>query len=642
MLSKGRYCALFSLLVVLPQILLGQANGSSYSVYEHFYLFPIKPGVRNTLAGTMGELRRTHFHMGIDIRTAGVQGVPVLAAANGYISRIAVAPGGYGNALYMTHSNGQVTVYAHLKSFSPKIQEYVRGEQYRKETFALNLFPDKNAFNFLKGDTIALSGNSGSSGGPHLHFEIRNADQNALNPLEYGFDEIVDERSPEVRSVFFRTVGVNSRVNNEFGKFEFEILKNGNEYVVKDTIRVFGKVALELYAFDRQDWTRFRTGINEITMSLDGTQQFQQRIEKLSFARGRDFYNYIDYEELYENGKRVHKLYIDDGNKLDLFKTNGDRGFLSFDEECDSTIEIKLFDSYRNESTLRIPIKCEKPSGDLVQILEREGPYQIVNSILVFPASHENMESDETALFYANGQQHEVTPAYHSKTQNIYLWDLSKLLPDSAVLCDQTTKFDIDARVPPSKPFHFYSDFLEAQFGSNTLFDTSFVAVDYEWKQDVGEVFTFGQKAQPMRANLDITLRPLLEYDDKERTHVYGINGNNDVSYIGGEWNDDNSVSFKTRAFGSYTIQSDSLPPYYKPLIINKDRLVFRVHDRKSGIKSMEVHVNGEWVLMNYDPKIRQIWSEKKTEDQEFLGDLTFVVTDNAGNQSVYERTITK
>ena len=145
-----------------------------------------------------------------------------------------------------------------------------------------------------------------------------------------------------------------------------------------------------------------------------------------------------------------------------------------------------------------------------------------------------------------------------------------------------------------------------------------------------------------MRANLDITLRPLLEYDDKERTHVYGINGNNDVSYIGGEWNDDNSVSFKTRAFGSYTIQSDSLPPYYKPLIINKDRLVFRVHDRKSGIKSMEVHVNGEWVLMNYDPKIRQIWSEKKTEDQEFIGDLTFVVTDNAGNQSVYERTITK
>ena len=174
--------------------------------------------------------------------------------------------------------------------------------------------------------------------------------------------------------------------------------------VVMDTIRVFGKVALELYAFDRQDWTRFRTGINEITMSLDGTQQFQQRIEKLSFARGRDFYNYIDYEELYENGKRVHKLYIDDGNKLDLFKTNGDRGFLSFDEECDSTIEIKLFDSYRNESTLRIPIKCEKPSRDLERILDREGPYQIVNSILVFPASHDNMESDETALFYANGQ----------------------------------------------------------------------------------------------------------------------------------------------------------------------------------------------------------------------------------------------
>ena len=618
-----------------------QANGASFDIYKHFYLFPIKPGIRNTLAGTMGELRRTHFHTGIDIRTAGVQGVPVLAAANGYISRIAVSPGGYGNALYMTHSNGQVTVYAHLKSFSSPIKEYVREEQYNKETFSLNLFPQRNQFSFMKGDTIALSGNSGSSGGPHLHFEIRDDEQRALNPLEYGFEEIVDGRPPEVRSVFFQSIGPSSRIDGEFGKAEYAVVKKGNDFIVEDTVRVFGKVAVELFAFDRQDWTRFRTGINEISMSVDGVEHFHQRITKLSFARSRDYYNYINYAELHNHGKRVHKLYVDDGNLLDFFTTNGQNGFLSFEEECESQIEIKLYDSYRNESRVIINVICERPEGNREGIVAGT-PYEIVNSTLVFRAEHENLDPEEVAQFHSGENVTELSPSYTSGSQNVYLWDLTTQLPDSVVLCDQVTRFDIDALVPPAVTYQFYSDFLEAKFGRSALFDTAFVFAQYERKLDVGEVFTLGPSSYPLRRNIDITLRPVQTYEDRERTHVYGVNQNNDVAYIGGSWDEGNSISFKTRAFGSYTIQTDSIPPYLRPLIVNKDRLVFRIHDRMSGIRSFKVWVDEAWVLMHYDPKLRQIWSEKRTDDQEFSGELTVLITDNAGNETDYQTTITK
>jgi len=377
-------------------------NGRSYDVMKDYYLFPIKPGIRNTLAGTMGELRRTHFHTGIDIRTAGVQGVPVHAAAAGYLSRIVVSPGGYGNTLYLTHPNGQVTVYGHLKSFSSPVKEYVRAAQYERQSFAISLFPSKGKFKYHKGDTIALSGNSGSSGGPHLHFEIRDQDQKALNPLSYGFEEIVDERSPEVRTIGFTTFGIESRVNDLFGTVEVNAIKNGNNYVVEDTIRVFGKIGLEVFAFDRQDWTRFRTGINEISVRLDGKEIFRQEISKLSFAKSRDFYNYVDYGKLYSQGRRIHKLYVDDGNGLDFYQVNVDNGFLYFEEDCLRTLEVFMYDSYRNTE-------------------EYAKPYQINGSTLMLNGVHESIGADELAVFYSRGKPTEVTPAYTNGTSNRFI-----------------------------------------------------------------------------------------------------------------------------------------------------------------------------------------------------------------------------
>ena len=154
------------------------------------------------LSGSFGELRSNHFHSGIDIKTQGVTGHRIFASADGYVSRIKVEAAGYGNTLYITHPAGYTTVYAHLDRFREDIADYVMELQYKQEKHALNIYPEKEKWKVEKGEFIALSGSSGYSFGPHLHFEIRNAaNQAPMNVLLFGFD-IADDVAPRVRSVY--------------------------------------------------------------------------------------------------------------------------------------------------------------------------------------------------------------------------------------------------------------------------------------------------------------------------------------------------------------------------------------------------------------------------------------------------------
>ena len=127
------------------------------------------------LSGTFGELRSNHFHSGMDIKTHQQTGLNVLASASGYVSRIKVSHFGYGKALYVQHPNGYTSVYAHLKEFAPEIEAYIKERQYAKESYEIEVFPEADELPVKQGEVIAYSGNSGGSGGPHLHFEIRDS-----------------------------------------------------------------------------------------------------------------------------------------------------------------------------------------------------------------------------------------------------------------------------------------------------------------------------------------------------------------------------------------------------------------------------------------------------------------------------------
>ena len=90
-----------------------RSNSAFESTDQYQYAAPVD--IPMLLSGNYGEIRSTHFHSGIDIKTEQVEGKNITAAQEGYVFRIVVNSGGYGRALYLRHPNGQVTVYAHMQ-----------------------------------------------------------------------------------------------------------------------------------------------------------------------------------------------------------------------------------------------------------------------------------------------------------------------------------------------------------------------------------------------------------------------------------------------------------------------------------------------------------------------------------------------
>ena len=165
------------------------------------------------LSGNFSELRSNHFHTGIDIKTQSVEGKAVYAVEDGYVARIKISTSGYGKAIYIRHPNGYTSVYGHLQKGNPEIEKYIQINQYKKETYTIELFPGKDELLVKKGDMIARSGNSGSSGGPHLHFEIRETrSEEPVNPLLYGFN-ITDNIRPIIKGIRIYPLSKNSYVN---------------------------------------------------------------------------------------------------------------------------------------------------------------------------------------------------------------------------------------------------------------------------------------------------------------------------------------------------------------------------------------------------------------------------------------------
>ncbi|MEL7003331.1 MAG: M23 family metallopeptidase, partial [Bacteroidota bacterium] len=589
----------------------------NFDALENYYLFPIQPGVRNSLAGTMGELRSTHFHSGIDVRTGGRVGLPVHASADGSITRIAVSTSGYGNAIYILHPNGETTVYAHLDRFRGPVADYIRKEQYRRKTFKLNLYFREGQFKVNRGDTIAYSGNSGSSGGPHLHYDVRDKNQKPLNPLTYGFDEIVDTTPPVVRKLAIKALDINSRINGTFGRSEFTPRRIGNDYVIDKPIEVKGEIGIELYAYDILDNTRFRCGITSIVMQVDSVETFRQTIKTFSFGEQRNILAHMNYQDLYTTGARYHKLYVDDGNKLKFYKTNKQKGKLTIKKSETHNVSILMSDSYGNKSYFKFKVKySDRPPSSSTTIVSKGIKSEIVDNTLIINAP--NTQGANLSLW--NADKVSIEPEYTSNGVSTYLWDMRKGLPETLLIDQEPVDIKYQDMVPSNTAYQFYNGSADISFGKNSLFDTLYLQTRYHYDSSRQmEVFKIGDPLSPLRNSITVTLKPENTYNNLPKTRVYFLNGLGNPSYIGGTWKS-GKISFKTRKFGKYTLLEDSIPPKITPVRADRSNLRFKISDQLSGIEKFECTVNGKWVLMNYDHKRSLIWSEKLNKGVPFQG----------------------
>ena len=207
-------------LLFISLILAYSSPGFAQLIQKGYFQSPVKPGARNYLAGNFSELRPNHFHTGLDYKFGGVEGEPIYAAAEGWVHRIKISSFGYGNVIYLKHPSGHITLYGHLRNFNPTLHAWMKKKVYEAKQNELEISLKEGELPVKKGELIAYGGNTGSSGGPHLHFEIRDSLDRALDPLLAGYSEILDNIPPTPQKIAIVPLELDSRVNGKFQRLE--------------------------------------------------------------------------------------------------------------------------------------------------------------------------------------------------------------------------------------------------------------------------------------------------------------------------------------------------------------------------------------------------------------------------------------
>ncbi|RDB05490.1 M23 family metallopeptidase [Runella aurantiaca] len=634
-MTKGRFIYFFCFFLGILQSVVAQRE----SFPKGYFQFPIHPGQKNTLAGVLGDLRTNHFHAGIDIRTQQREGLQVLAAAEGYISRIKVQTSGYGNVIFIKHPNGMTTVYGHLLSFAEPMGSYLRQKQYERKSFEIELNPSPDQFPVSKGQLIGLSGNTGGSAGPHLHFEIRDSKDNYLNPLFFDFAEIEDNTPPYFTSMAIRPMSLLSRINGEFERITFRpVRQKEGFYSVAQPIKAWGEIGLELIAFDAMTGVNFRNGVNCVEIKLDGQEVFAYNMTSFPSWSTRDYNNLIDYATEQKTGARYLKCYNPDGNQFNVHKTDGYRGKLQIRDTLMHDVEVTLFDSYENSAVLRLKIKGEAPE-ELLPLLEepealptvaylKTDAVENVLKITAFGLS-QLIEAD----IYVKNKSIKLAPAYRSSGETVYLLDLRDYLPDSIQIGNKQLKTNFRERIRPNIIETYNGDRYTLRFGNQSIFDTLYLAV-----QSRANGLVINEENIPLRDAIGVNFRPDVMPANPEKTHAYRFDGER-LRFVGGKWQGE-MLDFATRELGDFSIATDETPPSLRLIQSSKKSISARISDGMSGIGSFNAFVNGEWVLMNYDYKRNYIWSDKLVDTLDFEGELRLEVTDRAGNIAILQAEI--
>ncbi|HOD10203.1 MAG TPA: M23 family metallopeptidase [Flavobacterium sp.] len=311
------------------------------------------------LSGNFGELRPNHFHAGLDFKTQKKEGFNVYAAAEGYISRIKIAHGGYGKAIYITHPNGFTTVYGHLQSGFGIIQKYILQQQYNLKSYELDINLNPTDLIVKKGEIIAISGNTGGSDGPHLHFEIRDTQsEKIINPLFFGFNaKIEDTKPPQITSIIAYPIDENSIVNQSKRPIAvgLDLQPDGN-YLAEKVIAK-GRIGFGITTIDYDNVSWNVNGIFKIQTYLNGKKNFGYQFDTFAFDETRYINALIDYQRYKTHKQRVQKLFMINAYDLSIIQTDESKGIIDVNSSLAKTIKIEVLDYNQNYTKIHIPIE---------------------------------------------------------------------------------------------------------------------------------------------------------------------------------------------------------------------------------------------------------------------------------------------
>ena len=538
------------------------------------------------LAGNFGEIRSNHFHAGLDMKTESVEGKNIYAVADGYVSRIKISHGGYGKALYITHPNGYTSVYAHLQSFNGEIGEYVNNAQYKKESYEIELFPSKTGLLVKKGELVALSGNSGGSGGPHLHFELRETKTEIpVNPLLFGFD-IKDDIKPTIKKLGIYPVKEMGTVNNSGAPKLLELTGNKGLYKLNSTITLSGKIAFGLEVQDKLNGSSNRCGVYSIELLIDSQEVYCHKMDKIGFHETRYINSHVHFYDWKKNSSRIQRSYVQPNNKLNVYNCKKNAFTYDFKDEKKHLIQYIVTDSYGNASTFSFIANSIEFKDTVSQAKTH--------------SEHTDFSNFQSLLFKSNKRN-------DFKTEDF--------------------KISLPANI-------LYDDFV----------------FDYQRTEPKGRAITPIHKAHNIYEPLHSYMTMSIKIDSlpevlQDKALIVALDEENKfLAAEGGTYNE-GWITVKTRSFGPYTVMIDTIAPLIKSYNIVKGRdmtsrgkLQVTVSDELSGLKTYRGTIDGKWILMEYDYKLNLLtyFFDDSKLDKGKSHKLKITASDKQANNSEY------
>lgn len=349
------------------------------------------------LSGNFGELRPNHFHAGFDLKTNQREGLNVYAVAEGYVSRIKISTFGNGKCIYITHPNGYTSVYGHLQTTIGAIQEYVQKTHYKEKAFEIEMFPKPGELPVTKGQLIALSGNTGSSEGPHLHFEIRDTKTEfVINPMFFGFDKnIKDSKKPTISSLYVYPMD-NTTVNQSKQPLLLNLALQKDGTYLASKVKANGKIGFGINAVDFDDVSGNKNGVFNVSTFVNGNQNYNYQFNTYSFDEMRYINALIDYPRYKKSGQRIQKLFMKTPFALSIIKTDSLRGIIPVEPNLASTYRIEVSDYFGNLNAITVPVEY-----DTATPVVKEEP--VTSPYFIKVNKDSNFEKDNMSVFFPAG-----------------------------------------------------------------------------------------------------------------------------------------------------------------------------------------------------------------------------------------------